>query len=332
MDKTAAPPKTNEIFGEVIGFIRKNGDNLSRLSAVIIIFVILIIISPRFANVTNLLNVLRVASLNIIIATGMAMCMMVTGIDLSVGAVIALSTIMFGQYFQGGTTTGDMVFGIVGILVVSAVIGAVNGYNVAFLGLPPFLATYGMQQVARGLSYYLTKGAVFSNFTNEFQFLGAGYVFGIPMPVIFAALLLVVVGFILNKTTLGRRIYAVGSNKDAALYSGINVKLTLMIVYTMSALIAGFGGIIYISRLNCAEPTIGMDFAQNAIAAAAIGGISFKGGRGNVFGIIIGALMLTFITNGMNLLGINSNWQMGVTGAIILIAVLIDRNTAKKKV
>lgn len=315
--------KLTEIF-------QKHGDGLSRLTAVLVIFLALIVISPKFGETANLLNVLRVASLNLIIATGIALCMMVSGIDLSVGAVIALTTILFGPYFQMGRSPQDMVIGILGILVLSVIIGTVNGIIIAYLGLPPFLATYGMQQITRGLAYFLTSGAVFSNFTPQFQFLGAGYLLGIPMPVLFAALLLLIVGFVLNKTTLGRKIYAVGSNKDAARYSGINVNRTLVMTYMLSGLIAGFGGIIYISRLNAAEPTIGTEFAQNAIAAAAIGGISFKGGKGNVFGIIIGALILTFVTNGMNLLGINSDWQMGVTGAIIILAVLLDRSTAKK--
>ena len=130
-----------------------------------------------------------------------------------------------------------------------------------------------------------------------------------------------------NKTTLGRRIYAVGSNREAARYSGINVNATLMMAYILSGIIAGFAGIVYTSRLNCAEPTIGSEFAQEAIAAAAIGGISFKGGHGNVFGVVVGALILTLITNGMTLLSIDSNWQVGATGVIIILAVLIDRNT-----
>jgi ribose transport system permease protein len=318
-------------MNKALTVFKKNADNLSRITAVLVIFLTLTFLSPKFGDITNLLNVLRVASLNLILATGIAMCMLVTGIDLSVGAVIALSTMIFGRYFLIGRTTAEMIFGIMGILLVSATIGAANGFTIAYLGLPPFLATFGMNQITRGYAYFLSKGEVFANFTTQFQFIGGGYLFGIPMPVILAGILLVIVGFVLNKTTLGRRIYAVGSNKEAAIYSGINVKSTLILTYTISALIAGFAGIIFISRLDTAEPNIGLDFAQNAIAAAAIGGISFKGGRGNVFGIIIGALMLTLVTNGMNLLGINANWQMGVTGLIIIIGVLIDRGYAKRK-
>jgi ribose transport system permease protein len=141
-----------------------------------------------------------------------------------------------------------------------------------------------------------------------------------------------VFNFILSKTRTGRHVYAVGSNREAARYSGINVKGTLLTAYMMSGLIAGIAGIVYTSRLNAAEPTIGGEFAQQAIAAAAIGGISFKGGHGNVFGVVIGALILTLITNGMTLLGIDSNWQVGMTGVIIILSVLIDRNTAKRKI
>lgn len=313
-------------------FFSVNAESISRLAVVLALFIALLFISPKFGDVTNLLNVLRVASLNLILATGIALCMLVTGIDLSVGAVIALTTMIFSRYFQTDHTLAEMVLGILGILAVSAAIGSVNGFTIAYLGLPPFLATFGMNQVARGYAYFLSKGEVFANFTDTFKFLGSGYVAGIPMPVIVALVLLVIIGFTLNKTTLGRRIYAVGSNRESAVYSGIDVNKTLVMTYTLSALLAGIAGIIYISRLDTAEPNIGIDFAQNAIAAAAIGGISFKGGRGNIFGIIVGALMLTLVTNGMNLLGIDSNWQMGITGLIILVGVLIDRSYAKKKV
>jgi ribose transport system permease protein len=312
--------------------IKNNSENLSRVLAVIILFFALVIFSPSFAGVTNLLNILRVASLNLILATGIALCMLVSGIDLSVGSVIALSTMIFARYFQEGRTTIEMVFGIAGILAVSALIGAVNGVSIAYFGLPPFLATFGISQIIRGYSFFLSKGMVFAKFNEQFHFIGGGYVFDVPMPVILAGIMLIMVGLMLNKTTFGRKIYAVGSNKDAAWYSGINVKLTLVAVYALSAMIAGFGGIAYLSRLNTAEANIGLNFAQNAIAAAAIGGISFRGGRGNVFGIIVGALMLTLVTNGMNLLGIDSDWQMAITGAIIIISVLLDQSYVMKKV
>jgi ribose transport system permease protein len=323
--------KSKTVFSSIAKFIRMYSEDLSRVFVLIALFIALIILSPNFANVNNLLNVLRVASLNLILATGMALTMLVSGIDLSIGSVIALSTMMFAQFFQQGRSITEMVLGIIGILVISAVVGIINGLSVAYVGLPAFIATFAMSQIARGYSYYLSKGIVFARFTETFQFIGGGYLFGIPMPVIFAALLLLVIGFMLNKTTFGRRIYAVGSNKEAAKYSGINVKQTMVITYMLSALVAGFGGIIYLSRLNAAEANIGLDFPLQAISAAAIGGISFKGGKGNVFGIIAGALMLTLVTNGMNLLGIDSDWQMGITGLIILIGVLLDRSYAKKK-
>ena len=312
--------------------IKRHFATISRLLVLIVMFLGLVIISPSFGTVTNILNVLRVSALTLMIATGIAVCMLVGGIDLSVGATIALTSIMFGRYFQTGRSIGEMIFGIVGILVFSAIIGAANGFCVAQLHLPPFLATYGIQQIVRGFAYLITNGKVYSNFIEPFKFIGGGSILGIHTPIIFAAILLIVMGFLLNKTTLGRRIYAVGSNRDAARYSGINVNRTLMAAYILSGVIAGFAGIVYTSRLNCAEPTIGSEFAQEAIAAAAIGGISFKGGHGNVFGIVIGALILTLITNGMTLLSIDSNWQVGATGVIIILAVLIDRNTAKQKV
>jgi len=312
-------------------FLKDNIEDFSRVLIVVILIVTLTLVTPNFASVTNLMNVLRAASLNLILATGIAISMLVSGIDLSIGSIIALSTMMFAPYFQEGRTVLEMVYGIVGILITSMAIGAINGSAIAYLGLPPFLVTFAIGNIARGTSYYLTRGVVFAKFTPVFRFIGSGELFGIPMPVIFAGLVLIIIGLMLNKTSLGRRIYAVGSNKEAAFYSGIKVNRTLISAYMLSALIAGFGGIIYLSRLNAAEAYIGLDFPLNAISAAAIGGISFKGGRGNVFGIIIGALLLTLVSNGMNLLGVNSDWQMGITGIIIIIGVLLDRSYAKKR-
>lgn len=315
-----------------MSMIKKHADMLSRLAVLVIMFIAATIISPSFISGTNILNVLRVSSLTLMIATGIALCMLVGGIDLSVGATIALTSILFGRYFQIGRSIGEMIFGMVGILVLSAVIGAANGFCVAYLRLPPFLATYGIQQIVRGFAYLLTQGMVFSNFTETFKFIGGGSILGIHTPIIFAAILVAIVALVLTKTTMGRRLYAVGSNREAARYSGINVNGVLLGAYMLSGLIAGFAGIVYTSRLNCAEPTIGAEFAQEAIAAAAIGGISFKGGHGNILGVIIGAIVLTLITNIMTLAGIDSNWQVGATGVIIILAVLMDRNTAKKKV
>lgn len=312
-------------------FFTSKAEDISRIGVVLVVFVVLTILSPKFAGLTNLSNVIRVASLNLILATGIALTMLVSGIDLSVGSVIALSTMMFGRYFQDGRTVIEMVFGILGILLVSAIVGAINGISIAHIGLPPFLATFAVSQITRGYSYYLAKGEVYSDFIPPFRFLGTGYLFSVPMPVVLALVVLVIVGLMLTKTTLGRKIYAIGSNREAALYSGINVKGILIITYIIAAFIAGFGGIVYLSRLNAAEANIGLDFAQNAIAAAAIGGISFKGGRGNIFGIILGALLLSIVTNGMNLLGIDSDWQMGLTGVIIILGVLIDRGYSMKK-
>lgn len=311
--------------------IRKNPDDVSRIGVVAVVFIILTMLSPKFADLTNLSNIIRVASLNLILATGIALTMLVSGIDLSIGSIIALSTIMFGRFFQHGRTVTEMIYGIGGILVVSAIIGLINGLSIAHIGLPPFLATFAVSQIIRGYSYFLAKGEVYSDFIAPFRFIGTGFIFGVPMPVILALFVLTIIGFLLAKTTLGRRIYAVGANRDAALYSGINVKSTLVITYVIAALIAGFGGIVFLSRLNAAEANIGLDFAQNAIAAAAIGGISFKGGRGNIFGVILGAILLSLVTNGMNLLGIDSDWQMGLTGIIILLGVIIDRGYSIKK-
>jgi ribose transport system permease protein len=316
----------------IAGRLKSRLDILSRLTALVVIFLSLVVVSPSFASFANIVNVLRITSLTLMMALGVALCMLVGGIDLSIGATIALTSVLFGRFFQEGQSTGSMLLGIAGMLLVSSLIGLANGASIAFLRLPPFLATFGIQQIVRGLAYLLTSGLVYSNFTEEFRFIGGGEVFGLPMPIIIASFLLAIISFTLNKTTFGYRIYAVGSNREAARYSGIHVNRTLIMTYVLSSLIAGIAGIVYTSRLNAAEPTIGTEFAQTAIAAAAIGGISFRGGSGNVLGIIIGALILTLISNGMTLLGIDSNWQVGFSGLVIILAVLADRNASIRKV
>ncbi|MDD4080095.1 MAG: ABC transporter permease [Eubacteriales bacterium] len=313
------------------GLLKPRLDTLSRLTALAIIFLSLVIVSPSFASAANIINVLRITSLTLMMAIGVALCMLVGGIDLSIGATIALTSILFGKFFQVGQSTASMIMGITGMLAVSILIGLVNGFCIVFLHLPPFLATFGVQQIVRGLAYLLTSGLVYSNFTEDFRFIGGGQLFGIPMPIIIAVILLLIISFTLNKTTFGYRVYAVGSNRESARYSGIPVNKTLITTYVLSSLIAGIAGIVYTSRLNAAEPTIGAEFAQTAIAAAAIGGISFRGGNGNVLGVVIGALILTLVSNGMTLLGVDSNWQVGISGVVIILSVLVDRNASVRK-
>lgn len=306
----------------------KLSETFSRVMALMIIFVLLSVVCPNFLGVRNLLNILNQASLNVFIAIGMTMAMLVGGIDLSVGSVLALTSVVAARMFVNGNPA-EMALGIIIALALGLFLGAVNGTLAAYLSLPAFLVTFGMSQVARGISYLYMNGVIYNNFDEAFLILGKGKVFGIPMPILIAVAALAIMGVILKKTVAGRKIYTVGANPSMARYSGIHNNRTVVLSYAISGLFAALAGLIYISRLDAAEATIGTSFANNAIAAAAIGGISFSGGKGNVLGTVIGALILTLIQNGMNQLGITTEYQNLVTGMVIMIAVLLDRKSAK---
>lgn len=306
-------------------------DLLSRLIAVILIAAIISILRPNFLKVNNILNIFNQSSMNIFIAIGMMMTMLIGGIDLSVGSVVALSSVLAAPFFFSDSIM-SIATGIVIALAIGLLCGLTNGVLVSRFKLPAFLVTFGVSQVARGFSYLLMNGRVYNGFSDTFKIIGKGRLIGkIQMPILIMLVCLIVMAVFLKKTTLGRQIYTVGSNPSAARYSGINTQRITTLCYAVSGMFAALAGIIWVSRLDAAEATIGASYANDAIAAAAIGGISFAGGKGNVVGTVIGALLLTIIKNGMNQLGIPTEFQKLVTGAVIIVAVLVDRKSAKVK-
>lgn len=304
-------------------------ERFSRVLALVVIFVVLsIVLWPNFLQMRNILNILNQASLNVLIASGLALTMLLSGVDLSVGATVAFTTCLTASYFRSGSML-DMGIGIVMALVLGFLVGMVNGGIVTFLKLPPFLVTFGTQQIIRGLAYLYMDGAILNKFDEKFLFLGKGSVFGIPVPVIVATVMVLILSFVLKKCTIGRQLYYVGVNRSTAKYAGISIHKITLFAFGMSGLMAAMAGILYIARLDAAEPLIGEEFPLQAIAAAAIGGISSKGGSGKVAYTVIGALILTLIINGMNQLGVPTQWQNLVTGIVIIVAVLLDRQNIK---
>lgn len=298
---------------------------ISRLIALLILCGVLSLLTPTFLTANNLINVVRQASLLSIIALGMTMTMLVKGIDLSVGSILALSSCLAAKLLVAQNSAGEMVLGILFALALGAFLGALNGLAVTALKLHGFLVTFGMMQVARGLAYLYMHGTVIGGFRPEFTFLGAGRLLGLPTPIIVAAAAVLVTHFLLTNTTFGRSVYAIGANDSAARYSGLNLPRTIIIGYAFSGLTAALAGLLYIARLDTAEAQIGEAFNLQAIGAAAIGGTSFDGGVGSAWETVIGALIMTVLANGMNLLNISSLWQTFVTGAAIVVAVIIDR-------
>jgi ribose transport system permease protein len=300
----------------------------TRLVAITAIIVLLAVLSPHFLTWANFINILRQASLQFMIASGLTIVVLTGGIDLSIGAVLGLAACLAASLISAGHVATGIVFALLAGLAA----GAANGFLVAYGRIPAFIATYGMLWIAHGLGYVFMKGEVIYGLPDAFRWIGAGFVGPIPAPVIVAAVLLVVLHVTLHRTVLGRSIYAIGGNPVAARLSGMPVRRRLATVYAISGLLSGFAALVVIARINAADSSLGEDLLLPAIAAVCLGGTSLFGGVGGIAGTAVGAIILALVVNGMNLLGVQTFWQNGVMGAIILASVLADQVAAPRLV
>ncbi|MDT8860133.1 ABC transporter permease [Alkalihalobacillus sp. MEB130] len=300
------------------------------LIGLFLLCVVLTILTDRFLTVNNIMNVARQASINAILSLGMLLPILTAGIDLSVGSVLAISIMVMGVV---SVLWGlDPVVGLLVCLAVGAFFGFLNGIMLTKLRLPhPFISTLGMMNIARGLALIITAAAPIAGFPYIIQFLGAEFVGPIPVSFILVIFVYILFHFFLTRTQTGRHIYAIGGNKEAARLSGINVDRVLIIVYTISGFMAALGGIVMVGRVDSAFPLAGMMFELDAIAAVIIGGASFFGGVGTVWGTLIGALIIAVLRNGLNLLNVAADLQMTVIGLVIIAAVYVDVLRQKKK-
>ncbi len=301
-------------------------DILLRFALLIALSLVVYLLNPNFGRLTNLINILRQGAILYVLAIGMTLVILTGGIDLSNGAVLALSSCVAAMTMKAGVPD---VWGMVIALGIGAACGLINGAMVSNLDIPPFIATFAMMYFARGLAYILLRGKIIYSFDPEFRFIGTGMIAGVPMPVIVSLFLLIIFWAILENTPLGVNIYAVGADAESSRLAGINVTGTRITVYLLSGLLSAVAGLIYAARLNAAEPVVGASFPLDAIAAVIIGGASLAGGEGNLLGSAFGVLILTVIINGMNLLGISSLWQQFVIGGIILIIITTQHYTRK---
>jgi ribose transport system permease protein len=292
-----------------------------RLGVVALMCIALTLLSDSFLTTNNILNVLRQAALLFLLASGLTLVILTAGLDLSVGANVGLSACIAGTVIK---MTGSVWIGATAGLACGTLIGLANGALVTALRLPPFIATYGMLWVVHGVTYWYMAGDTVHGFPPEFRALGSGYWLGIPIPVYLMFLFLAIGTGFAQYTTYGQQIYALGANPVSARLSGIPVRARLVLVYTLSGAMAGLASLIFLARLNSAEGDIGETLTLPAIAAVLIGGTSLFGGVGTVSGTLVGALILTLVLNGMNLLTINPNWQPLVTGVIVILAVYLD--------
>lgn len=295
---------------------------LNILLALLLLCALLAFLSPVFFSWNNLLGVARAFSLTAIAAIGQTMVIITGGIDLSAGSIIGLSSLSTGILLVNGWPSP---LAIVAGLLVGTAFGACNGLLITRIGLPPFIATLGTLSIGRGLIYVVTQGYPVTAPRDELLLqIGQGYVGRVPMPVIIMVVITILATLFLGKTTLGRYIYAVGGNEEAARLAGINVNNVKMFVYTTSGFLASVSGIILLSRLVSAQPTAGLGQELPVIAASIIGGTSLVGGEGTAFGAILGAAIVGVLENGIVLLGINTYAQQVVTGAAIILAVAVD--------
>lgn len=288
----------------------------------VIICLILSFISPQFLTVSNWTIIITQVSINALLAFGVTFVIITGGIDLSLGSMVAVTGVTAAMLAHPDTF--PVVLPIFVGLLAGLLMGAFNGFIITKSKIAPFIVTLGTMTIGRGLALILSKGRPVSNLSDSFNFIGGGNILGIPFPIIVLILVFVICSIILKKTLLGRYIYAVGGNEQAARASGISVNQVKMAVYSMAGLLAGLAGIVLTSRITTGQPNAGAGFELDAIAAAVIGGTSTSGGTGTMTGTLIGVLLIGVINNGLDLLNVTSYYQQVVMGIIIIGAVVLD--------
>lgn len=312
---------SNAIFNR-LGQLNVSWRDMGTVAGLLIMIIVFASMSDVFLTERNLVNILQQSSINAVIAVGMTLVIISGGIDLSVGPVAALAAVLSAALLVAGYPVPIV---IIAALAVGLACGFVNGALIAYAGLQPFIVTLGTLSLFRALGLIYTGGTPILGLPNEFRQLFSSSILGLPVPVIVAAVLAVLATILLRKTPLGEYILAVGGNEEAARVSGVPIARTKVITYMISGGLAALAAIILIARLGAAEPTLGNLWELEAIAAAAIGGASLMGGKGSIFGTILGAIVLGAMRNGLTLLNVQAFYQLLATGIIIILAMLVDR-------
>lgn len=303
------------------------------LLALALMVLVLSVLSDRFLTPDNGWNILRQISVNLCLSVGMTLVILSGGIDLSCGAILALAGALAAGLLKNGlaipgtdlllqfTTSGAILAGV----VVGGAAGWVNGFAITRFSLPPFVATLGMFSIARGLTMLWTGGFPITGLGDSFGHLGTGAFLGMPMPVWIMLALTAVFVVVTKRTRFGRHLYAVGGNERAARLTGLNVSRIKLAVYTLAGALAGVAGLIVTARLDSAQPNAGLGYELDSIAAVVIGGTSLSGGRGSIWGTVLGCLIIGVLNNGLFLLNVSPFWQQVIKGLVILLAVALDK-------
>lgn len=292
------------------------------LIAFIAICIGLSLITPRFLTVSNLMIIVTQVSINALLAFGVTFVIITGGIDLSIGSTVAVTGVVAAMFAHPDTY--PVIVPVLAGLAAGLLLGAFNGLVITRSKVPPFIVTLGTMTIGRGLALILSKGRPISNLSDSFNFIGGGQILGVPMPILILIVFFVICSVLLRKTVLGRYMYAVGGNEQAAKASGIQLNKVKMVVYTLCGGLAALAGILLTSRITTGQPNAGAGFELDAIAAAIIGGTSTSGGTGTMTGTLIGALLIGVISNGLDLLNVTSYYQQVVMGVIIIGAVVLD--------
>lgn len=305
---------------------KKNLMKLKPIIGLVAFSLIVSLLSPRFLTFSNILNVLRQTSINSVIAAGMTFVILTGGIDLSVGSVLAISGAICASLIASGV---GVFLAVIMALILGGAIGVLTGIIISKGKIQPFIATLVTMTVIRGATLVFTDGKPITLGNSEaakaFYNIGGGYILGIPIPIYIMAIVFLTAYYVLTQTRLGRYIYALGGNEEAAKLSGIDISKIKVSVYAISGLLSAVAGIIITSRLSSAQPNAGLGYELDAIAAVVLGGTSLAGGAGTILGTISGALIIGILNNALNLLNVSSYYQMIAKGSVILIAVLLER-------
>ena len=289
---------------------------------------ILSILSREFLTITNLINVTRQVAFVVITGSAVTLLMISGNFDLSIGSILGLTGMFFAYFIPLGLPLGAS---LVAATLIGATIGLLNGFLVVTLRIPSIIATLGTMYAARGLALVITGGnSIHLGLGPNFTVLGRGFVGPVPITLLLTVGILLLFYFFETRTTLGRYSYAIGGNRRTALLSGVNVSATIMLLYVLVGTLTGFSGVLMASRLGVGQPMVGQGFEFDVIVAVILGGTSLEGGEGSVIGMLIGAFIVGFIANGLNLLGIHSFYQSILKGAVLVGAVLLDRSLKER--
>lgn len=304
--------------------------SFSRLAVLLVIIIMGCIIDPSFLSMRNISNNLANASILIVLGIGQTIAIITNGPDLSSGSIMTICGVIAAILMKSYHV--NFVLAILLAVLVGCLLGSLNGYMIAYVGLPSFISTYGLQWAVFGFAYVILKGYVLYDFDSTFRFIGNGSLFGFLQMTTVVMVVFVILGILLlKKTNFGRQCYAVGSNREAANMSGIDPQKVIMKAFILSGMLSGVTGILYVARMNTVQSDIGSAYLLPVLATVYMGGTSASGGEGGIGGTVVGALVMTMVTNCLNLLAVPSEWRDAIIGVLIIVTVLLDI-TMKKRI